>query len=130
MNRSLCLLLVLSLLSCNQQSKEAKNQKSKAEQQAEYLRKALKTDDYRNALMNIKRVNDGLDSVKKGSLKPVVVIFVYNNSIGTTIGQADNIPQVEEKMKQDTAYLKSVQLKAASDLASLDSAGKKPTVKH
>jgi hypothetical protein len=129
MKSSLYLLLLVSLLSCKHGS-DTKTPKSKAEIQAAYLRKALATDDYKNAAMNVERINKDLDSVKKGTLKPVVVIFIFNNSLGNTMGQVDSVSQVEEKMKKDTDYLRSVQLKAAADLARADSAKMKSKVKH
>jgi hypothetical protein len=120
MKKLLYLLLMLSLLSCNFKTK------SETELRSEYLKKALESDTYKNAFMNVKRVKDGLDSVKQGVLKPNVVIFEYNNSIGTSTGQVDNIAQVEKAMKKDTDYLKSVQLKVAADLALAD----KKDIKH
>ena len=50
------------------------------------------------------------------------VIFVYNNSIATPTAQVKTVAQVKEGMKNDTAFLKAAQLKAARDLASADSA--------
>ena len=110
MRRPLYLLLVLSLLSCQKQ-------KSKAE----YMQDALKSDRYKNASMNIRRVKDILDSVKKGKLDTTAAIFVYNNSIATPSTQVKTVAQVEEGMKNDTALLKAAQLKAAAELASADS---------
>jgi hypothetical protein len=109
MKKLLYLLVVVTLLSCN--SKPTRT---------EYLKKALESDTYKNAFENVKRVNAGLDSVKKGVLDPRVVIFIYNNSIATATEQAVKISQVEEGMKKDTAYLKAVQLKVADDLALAD----------
>jgi hypothetical protein len=110
MKKLLYLLVVITLLSCN--SKPTR---------IDYLKKALESDTYKNAFENVKRVNAGLDSVKKGKLDPRIVIFIYNNSIATQAEQAIKISQVEEGMKKkDTAYLKTVQLKVADDLALAD----------
>jgi hypothetical protein len=109
-------LLILTLLSCGPKQKPM----SAAELKAEYLKRALKSDEYKNAFMNVKRVNDALDSVKKGKLDTVVPIFEYNNSIATATAQVKTVAQVAEAMKKDTAYLKAVQLKAAADSALAD----------
>jgi hypothetical protein len=118
MKKLLYLLLALALFSCKPKSHESVKQKT----QAEYLQDALRSDTYKNAYLNLQMVRQGLDSVKKGVLKPDVVIFEYNNSIATPTSQVKTIAQVEEGMKKDTAYLKAVQLKVAADLASSDSA--------
>ncbi|WP_426671362.1 hypothetical protein ACPPVU_09005 [Mucilaginibacter sp. McL0603] len=114
------LLLALALLACKQKPHEPV--KTKAELRAEYLKKALESDDYKNAYQNVKRVHSMLDSVKKGSMDSVAAIFVYNNSIATPAGEVHTVAQVKEGMKKDTAYLKAVQLKVADDLALADSA--------
>jgi len=118
MKKLLYPLLILALLSCGPKQKPM----SAAELKAAYLQSALKSDAYKNAFMNVKRVNDALDSVKKGKLDTVVPIFEYNNSIATATATAPakTIAQVTEAMKKDTAYLKSVQLKAAADSALAD----------
>jgi hypothetical protein len=105
-----------TLLSCGSKQKP----KSEAELKAIYLQNALKSDAYKNAFMNVKRVNDALDSVKKEKLDTIVPIFEYNNSIATTTAQLKTVAQVAEAMKNDTAYLKAVQLKAAADSALAD----------
>jgi hypothetical protein len=117
MRRSLYLLLIPLLFSCNQNAEKSKAPKSRAD----YLRDALKSDGYKNASMNIQRVKDILDSVKKGKLDTVAAIFVYNNSIATPATQVKTVAQVEEGMKNDSAFLKAAQIKAAAELASADS---------
>ena len=117
MRRLLYPLLVLLLFSCNQNSKEPKQPKTKAE----YLQAALKSDGYKNASGSIQRVKDVLDSVKKGSMDSIAVIFVYNNSIAPQTAQAKTVADVEEGMKNDTAFLKAAQLKAAADMEAADS---------
>ena len=117
MKKLLYPLLILSFLSCNQHSKEDKQPKTKAE----YLQAALKSDEYKNASHNIQRVKDLLDSVKKGSMDSIAPIFVYNNSIAAQTAQVKTIAQVEEGMKNDTAFLKAAQLKAAADMEAADS---------
>jgi len=101
---------VLLLLSCQKQKTKA-----------EYMQAALKSDEYKNASMNIQRVKNILDSVKKGKLDTIAAIFVYNNSIATPATQVKTVAQVEEGMKNDTVFLKAAQLKAAAELASADS---------
>ena len=123
MKRLLYPLLIVSLLSCgrNADKSKAKNPDT-LKSQAQYLQDALKTDEYKNAHMNIQRIKDMMDSVKKGSMDSTAVIFVYNNSIATPTSQVKTVAQVKEGMKNDTAFLKAAQLKAARDLASADSA--------
>ena len=123
MKRLLYPLLIVSLLSCgrNADKSKAKNPDT-LKSQAQYLQDALKTDEYKNAYMNIQRVKDMMDSVKKGSIDSTAVIFVYNNSIATPTSQVKTVAQVKEGMKNDTAFLKAAQLKAANKLASADSA--------
>jgi hypothetical protein len=123
MKRLLYSLLILSLFSCGQNGDKSKGQKSDTlKSKAQYLQDALKTDEYKNAYMNIQRVKDMMDSVKKGSMDSTAVIFVYNNSIATPTTQVKTVAQVKEGMKKDTAFLKAVQLKAANELTSADSA--------
>ncbi|MDB5143708.1 MAG: hypothetical protein JWQ66_2421 [Mucilaginibacter sp.] len=116
MKKLLYPLLLLTLLSCGPKQKPM----SAAELKAAYMQSALKSDAYKNAFMNVKRINDALDSVKKGKLDTVVPIFEYNNSIATATAQVKTVAQVAEAMKKDTAYLKAVQLKAATDSALAD----------
>ncbi|MBS1522386.1 MAG: hypothetical protein JST50_15405 [Bacteroidetes bacterium] len=118
MKRSLYLLLIPLLFSCNQNAEKSKAPKSRAD----YLRNALQSDEYKNASKNVQRVKDILDSVKKGTMDTMAAIFVYNNSIATPTTQVKTVAEVKEGMKKDTAFLKSVQLKAANELASADSA--------
>jgi glycyl-tRNA synthetase beta subunit len=125
MKKLLYPLLALALLACKQKPHEPV--KTKAELRAEYLKRALESDEYKNAYQNVKRVHSILDSVKKGSMDSVAAIFVYNNSIATAAGEVHTVAQVKEGMKKDTAYLKAVQLKVADDLALADSV---KNVKH
>jgi hypothetical protein len=120
-------LLVLALLSCHPKSNQPAKKMSAAELKSEYLKKALQSDSYKNASGNIQRVKDVLDSVKKGSLDSNAAIFVFNNSIATPATQVKTIAQVKEGIKNDSAYLKAAQLKAAADLAHEDSLSK---IKH
>ena len=116
MKKLLYPLLMLALLACGPKQKPM----TEAELKAEYLKRALNSNAYKNAFQNVKRVNNALDSVQKGKLDTVVPIFEYNNSIATAMAQAKTVAQVREAMKKDTAYLKSVQLKAAADSALVD----------
>ena len=116
MKKLLYPLLVLTLLSCGPKQKPM----TEAELKAEYLKRALNSDAYKNAFQNVKRVNSFLDSVKKGKMDTNIVIYIYDNSIATAMAQAKTVAQVREAMKKDTAYLKSVQLKAAADSALVD----------
>lgn len=116
MNKLLYSLLALTLLACGSKQRPM----SEAELKADYLQKALKSDTYKNAVMNVKRVEDALDSVKKGKMDTNIVIYEYNNSIATAMAQVKKVAQVAEAMKNDIAYLKSVQLHAATELALAD----------
>ena len=123
MKRLFYSLLILLLFSCGQNANKSKGQKPDTlKSKAQYLQDALKTDEYKNAYMNIQRVNDFLDSLKKGSTDSGAVIFIYNNSIATPTTQVKTVAQVKEGMKKDTSFLKAAQLKAANHLASADSA--------
>jgi hypothetical protein len=96
MKNLLYLLLALTLLACNSKSNKPVKPKSEAEIKAEYLQKALKSDTYKNAYMNVRRVKDMLDSVKKGSMDSLAAIFVYNNSIATATQQVHTVSQVQQ----------------------------------
>jgi hypothetical protein len=122
MKKLLYPLLILALFACKPKTSEPVKVKSAAELKAEYLQKALASDEYKNAYMNINRVKSMLDSAKKRPKDSIAAIFVYNNSIATATNQAHTVAQVNEGMKKDTAYLKAVQLKVAADLTSADSA--------
>ncbi len=115
----ICLLMPLALFSCKQKS----GKKSAAEQQALYMKRALASDTYKDAYMNVQRVNQALDSIKKGVLDSNVAIYEYNNSIVDRTSQVKTLAQVEKAMKNDTAYLKATLSKIAHDMALADSAG-------
>lgn len=125
MKKLVYLLLALTLFGCKPKSKEPVKKKSAAELRSEYLKKALESDEYKNAFMNIKRVNDSLDLFKKRPIDTTAVIYEYNTTIATATGQVKNISQVVKEMKKDTAYLKAAQLKVAADLALADSTNMK-----
>ncbi|HTD42194.1 MAG TPA: hypothetical protein VK671_16305 [Mucilaginibacter sp.] len=127
MKKILYLLLPLALLACKQKSNEPVKEKSPAELRTEHLQKAIKSDSYKNASKTFQLVRAILDSVKKGSMDSNAAIFVYNNSIAGPKDQVKTIAEVEKGLKQDTAYLKAVQLKVAADLAAEDSLSK---IKH
>ena len=95
--------LILALFACK--PKPSTPVKSAAELRAEYLQKALASDEYKNAYMNLNRVKSYLDSAKKNPKDSVAAIFVYNNSIATAANQVHTVAQVKEGMKMDTAYL-------------------------
>jgi hypothetical protein len=122
MKKLLYPLLILAVFGCKPKTSVPVKVKSAAELKAEYLQKALASDEYKNAYMNINRVKGLLDSAKENPRDTVAAIFVYNNSIATANKQTHTVAQVKEGMKNDTAYLKAVQLKVAADLATADSA--------
>lgn len=127
MKKFLYLLLPLAFLACRQKNKEPVKEKSPAQLQAEYQQKALKSDSYKNTSRTFQLVRDILDSVKKGSMDSNAAIFVYNNSIADPKAPVKTIAEVKKGLKNDTAYLKAVQFKAAAELASEDSLSK---IKH
>ena len=127
MKKFLYFLLPLAVFACRQKSNEPVKEKSPAELHTEYMQKAVKSDSYKNASRTFQLVRAILDSVKKGSMDSNAAIFVYNNSIATPTTQVKTIAEVKKGLKQDTAYLKAIQLKAAADLASKDSLSK---IKH
>src|ERR1700693_503980 len=104
MKKLFYLLLLLVLFSC----------KEKSPSKSDYLQRALKSDTYKIALANVKRVKDSLQSVKKGFKDTAAVIFLYNYTIADSTSQAKTISQVEKGMKKDTDFLKSVQIKIAN----------------
>jgi hypothetical protein len=91
--------------------------KEKPPGKTDYLQRALKSDTYKIVLANVKRVKDSLDSVKKRPVDTNAVIYEYNATVATSTGQVKTMSQVEEKMKKDTDFLKSVQMKIAAELA-------------
>jgi hypothetical protein len=102
-----CPLLFLALFSCTE----------KPLSKSDYLQRALKSDTYKIALTNVKRVKDSLDSVKKRPADSNAVIYLYNTTVATSTGQVKTIAQVEKEMKRDTDILKSVQMKIAAEMA-------------
>ena len=120
MKKLLYPLLAVALLSCHSKSKEPVKQKSEAELRSEYLQKALKSDTYKDAYMNVQRVRDSLALLKKGPIDTNAVIYEYNTMVATPATQVKYLSQVIKEMKKDTAYLKSVQLKVAADSAMKD----------
>jgi len=115
----ICLLIPLVLFSCKQKN----SKKSDAEKHALYLKRALASDMYKNAYMNVQRINQALDSIKKGVLDSNVAIFEYNNSIIDRTSQVKTLAQVEKGMKNDTAYLKATLSQIVHDMALADSVG-------
>jgi hypothetical protein len=106
-------LILLSLFSCKQ---------SETERRADYKKKALESDSYKDAVMNLKRVKDVLDSVKERKWDSKIAVFVYNNSIADQQHQVQTIEEVEKGMKNDTAYLKATLLRITNQMAAADSA--------
>jgi len=121
MKKLLYVLPAIGLFSCHPKNNEPVKEKSAAELHTEYLQKALKSDDYKNATKTLQMVRALLDSFKKGKVDSSYAMFVYNNSIATPSTQLKTVPQLEAALKKDTAYLKETQLKAAAELASQDS---------
>jgi len=121
MKKLLYIAIAIALLSCHSKNNEPVKKKSDAELRSEYLQKALKNDSYKNASRSFQLVRALLDSFKKGRMDSTAVIFVYNNSIATPATQIKTVADVEKGLKKDTSYLKSVQLKVATDMASEDS---------
>ena len=121
MKKLLYPLLILAVFACKPKTSAPVKVKSAAELKAEYLQKALASDEYKNAYMNLNRVKSFLDSAKIKPEDTIAAIFVYNNSIATANKQTHTVAQVKEGLKSDTAYLKAVQLKVAADLATADS---------
>ena len=105
-----------TLISCGPKQKPM----TEAGLKTKYLKRALNSYAYINAFKNVKRVNDGLDSIKKGKMDTNIVIYEYNTTIATATAQVKTVAQVADGMKNDTAYLKAVQLQAAADSASAD----------
>jgi hypothetical protein len=122
MKKLLYPMLILALFACKPKTSAPVKVKTPAELHAEYLKKALASDEYKNAYMNLNRVKMLLDSAKKEPRDSIAAIFVYNNSIATAAQQAHTVAQVNEAMKNDTAYLKAVQVRVADNLAAADSA--------
>ena len=112
MKHLLYLLMPLTLFSC----------KSETERRADYKKKALASDSYKDAYMNVKREHDVIDSVKKRKWDPRIAVFMYNNSIADQKHQVKTLAEVEEAMKNDTAYLKAALVRITNQMASADSA--------
>ena len=119
MKHFIYLLMPLAIFSC----KPKNTKKSEAEKQAIYMKRALASDMYKDACMNVQRINLALDSIKKGVLDSNVAIFEYNNSMVDHTSQVKTLAQVEKGMKNDTAYLKATLSQAVHDMALADSAG-------
>lgn len=121
MKKLLYPMLVLALFACKPKPSAPVKVKSAAELRAEYLKKALASDEYKNATMNVNRVKGFIDSAKKRPKDSMIAIFIYNNSIATAANQVHTMARVKEAMKNDTTYLKTVQLRVADMLAVADS---------
>ena len=122
MKKLLYPMIILAIFACKPKASAPVKVKSAAELKADYLQKALASDEYKNAYMNINTVKSFLDSAKEKPEDTIAAIFVYNNSIATANKQTHTVAQVKQGLKNDSAYLKAVQLKVAADLATADSA--------
>jgi len=107
MKKLFYLLLLLALFSCKQKNSG----------KPDYMQRALKSDTYKIVLANVKRVKDSLDVLKKRPVDTNAVIYEYNTIVANSTIQVKTMSQVEQQMKKDTDFLKSVQKKIADQMA-------------
>lgn len=107
MKKIFCIIISLALFSC----------KEKPPSTSDYLQRALKSDLYKIALTNVKRVKDSLDVLKKRPVDTNAVIYEYNTIIPNPPTQVKTMSQVENGMKKDSEFLKSIQVSIADQMA-------------
>ena len=96
--------------------------------QADFMNRALKSDDYKVVSTNFQRVKDSL--AKKKVTDTAAVIYEYNTIAGNSLPQSKTMAQVVTQvgaMTKDSTFLKSVQTGLAARLAKAhqDSVSKK-----
>jgi len=101
------LLPLLALVSCRE----------KTPSMADYMHRALLSDTYKIALVDVKRVKDSLALETKHPIDTTVVIYEYNMISGVRKTEAKTLAQVKDAMKNETEFLKSVQISLADKMA-------------
>jgi hypothetical protein len=96
---------LLVLLSCREKTPST----------ADYMNRALLSDTYKIVQVNVKRVEDSL--AKKKPIDTNAVIFEYNSIGGMEKPEAKTIAQVKDVMKDETAFLKKIQVSLADKMA-------------
>lgn len=124
--------IISVFLSCNSKSqttiKESKDT-SAAAIQADYLQRAKESQEFKNAWIELQKVKINVGLAENKSVDTDRVVDEFNNSIGAVMGRVDNIAEVKEKLKKDTAYLKIIQLKIAANIALSDAADANSKIK-
>jgi hypothetical protein len=133
MKKPILFIAIISvLLSCNSKSqtaiKESKDT-SAAAIQADYLQRAKESQEFKNAWIELQKVKINVGLAENKSVDTDRVVDEFNNSIGAVMGRVDNIAEVKEKLKKDTAYLKIIQLKIAANIALSDAADANSKIK-
>ncbi|MGN6398727.1 MAG: hypothetical protein ACTHMI_24380 [Mucilaginibacter sp.] len=92
---------------------------------AETMNQAIDNSDYSNAVAQVNNLKINVELAKQGLIDKKEVLQQYNETLGKTMGQADNLGQVESLLtKNGPAYIKMTLLKAAAQTA-LQNAAKK-----
>jgi len=133
MKKPILFIAIISVfLSCNSKSqttiKESKDT-SAAAIQADYLQRAKESQEFKNAWIELQKVKINVGLAENKSVDTDRVVDEFNNSIGAVMGRVDNIAEVKEKLKKDTAYLKIIQLKIAANIALSDAADANSKIK-
>jgi hypothetical protein len=110
MKKIICPFILIALFSC----------KSKEPSEADFMQRAIQSNDYKVVAANFQRVKDSLDLIKKKPIDTAAVIYEYNTIAGSSTIQATTMAQVIKEMNEmdkDTSFLKSVQTHLAAKLA-------------
>lgn len=96
-----------------------------AELATKALSDALGTHEYKNAVIQFQELSVNVALAKEGFLNKNEVLKQYNDTIGKTVGHANNLDEAEQLLVQNgAAYIKMTLFKAAANTA-LEEASKK-----
>jgi hypothetical protein len=98
---------LMALVSCKQNTPT----------KADYMHRAMVSDTYKIVLVDVKRVKDSLALATKHPIDTTTVIFEYNMIGGMQKTEAKTIAQVKDVMKDETAFLKKIQVSLADKMA-------------
>lgn len=87
------------------------------------LNKALEGTEYRKAISSVFELTENIKLAKEGFISKKEVLKEYNDTLGKTLGHADNLNKAEKLLiEKGPAYIKMTQLKAAAQIALVESA--------
>ena len=91
----------------------------------EKLNDAMKSSEYKNAVVQVKELSTNIKLAKEGLIDKEKVLKIYNDTLGDSIGKAKSLDEAEQLLvKNGDAYIKVTLYKAAANIALNEAAEK------